>query len=93
MRIEICFATTMLLDDDDSDDRILTPGALPGEWLTDTMHEVADGADLLDKLHRRGRYVGPGSASGPRLILLDMPPLGRDWFQIVEQLRSRERTV
>jgi CheY-like chemotaxis protein len=64
---------TILLADDDEDDRLLTADALKRSRLINDMHFVVDGEDLMHYLRGRGRY-GPGGAPAPRpgLILLDL---------------------
>lgn len=70
---------TILICDDDEDDRMLTQKAIEGAHISNALHFVEDGEDLLDYLHQRGRYGGEtGSAPRPGLILLDlnMPRMG-----------------
>lgn len=70
---------TILICDDDEDDRMLTKKAIEGAHISNALHFVEDGEDLLDYLHQRGRYAGEtGSAPRPGLILLDlnMPRMG-----------------
>ena len=70
--------TTLLLADDDPDDRMLVNDALEeADWRVD-LREVEDGDELIDYLRRRGRYANPTDSPRPGLILLDlkMPRLG-----------------
>lgn len=70
---------TILICDDDADDRLLTRQALEEARISNTIRFVEDGEELLDYLYRRGRYSGEtGEAPRPGLILLDlkMPKLG-----------------
>jgi CheY-like chemotaxis protein len=73
---------TILLADDDEDDRVLTAGALKRSRLLNDIRFVVDGEDLIHYLHREGRYAEGGEpAPRPGLILLDlnMPKLdGRE---------------
>jgi CheY-like chemotaxis protein len=64
---------TILLADDDEDDRLLTADALRQSRLINDMRFVVDGEDLMHYLHGRGPYA-PGGAPAPRpgLILLDL---------------------
>jgi CheY-like chemotaxis protein len=54
--------------DDDADDRLLARDALAECRLPGELHFVQDGEQLLDYLHRRGKYAqapGPAPNSGP----------------------------
>ena len=65
-------AITILLADDDEDDRLMTRDALRDARLHNDLRFCFDGVDLLDYLHRRGRHAGDGAAPRPGLILLDL---------------------
>ena len=74
-------AITILIADDDEEDRVLTQEALSGARLASDLRFVVDGQDLLDYLRREGRYAAGGEAPVPGIILLDlnMPKLdGRE---------------
>ncbi|MEA2123661.1 MAG: hypothetical protein QOI80_443 [Solirubrobacteraceae bacterium] len=65
-------AITILLADDDEDDRLMTRNALREARLSNDLRTVADGVELLDYLKRRGQYANRGEAPRPGLILLDL---------------------
>ena len=70
---------TILICDDDEDDRLLTKEALEQAHISNSLRFVEDGEQLLDYLYQRGAYAGEtGAAPRPGLILLDlnMPKLG-----------------
>ena len=75
-------AITILIADDDEEDRVLTQEALSGARLTNDLRFVVDGEDLMDYLRHEGRYASDTSAAPvPGIILLDlnMPKLdGRE---------------
>ena len=78
---------TILLADDDPDDRMLARDALAESRLANDLHEVADGEELLDYLYHRGAYARPDLAPRPGLILLDlnMPRLdGREALKVIK---------
>jgi len=79
---------TILICDDDEDDRLLTKEALEQAHISNSLRFVEDGVQLLDYLYQRGRYAGEtGAAPRPGLILLDlnMPKLsGREALAIIK---------
>lgn len=79
---------TILICDDDEDDRALTQQALQDAHISNDLRFVEDGEQLLDYLHQRGPFAGEtGAAPRPGLILLDlnMPNMdGREALQIIK---------
>jgi CheY-like chemotaxis protein len=64
---------TILVCDDDEDDRMLTQQALEDAHISNVVCFVKDGEQLLDYLYQRGEYAGEtGKAPRPGLILLDL---------------------
>ena len=63
---------TILIADDDPDDRLLLDRVLKQSRLYNDVRFVEDGEALLDYLYQRGPYGGPGAAPRPGLILLDL---------------------
>jgi CheY-like chemotaxis protein len=81
-------AITILICDDDEDDRILTEQALVDAHISNRIRCVEDGEQLLDYLYQRGAFDGElGKAPRPGLILLDlnMPKMdGRDALKVIK---------
>jgi len=79
---------TILICDDDADDRLLTRQALEDAHVSNVVHFVEDGEQLLDYLYQRGAYAGEtGKAPRPGLILLDlnMPNMdGREALKVIK---------
>lgn len=79
---------TILICEDDEDDRMLTQQALEDAHVTNNVRFVEDGEQLLDYLHQRGEYAGEtGKAPRPGLILLDlnMPKMdGREALKVIK---------
>jgi CheY-like chemotaxis protein len=63
---------TILMADDDPDDRQLTREAFEEAKLANELRFVENGEELLDYLCRRGKYTDPASSPRPGLILLDL---------------------
>jgi CheY-like chemotaxis protein len=79
MMLEHKIPITILICDDDEDDRMLTQQALERAHISNALHFVEDGEQCLDYLYQRGQFAGEiGLAPRPGLILLDlnMPKLG-----------------
>jgi CheY-like chemotaxis protein len=83
---------TILICDDDEDDRRLTQQALEGAHISNSLRFVEDGEQLLDYLYQRGAYAGEtGNAPRPGLILLDlnMPKMdGREALKLIKEDKS-----
>ena len=47
---------TILVADDDADDRLLISDAFDEIKLSNPLHYVSDGEELMDYLHRHGNY-------------------------------------
>ena len=79
---------TILICDDDEDDRMLTQQALEGAHISNDLRFVEDGEQLLDYLYQRGEFSGEtGAAPRPGLILLDlnMPKMdGREALKVMK---------
>jgi CheY-like chemotaxis protein len=79
---------TILICDDDEDDRMLTEQALEDAHISNDLRFVEDGEQLLDYLYQRGPFAGEtGAAPRPGLILLDlnMPKMdGREALKIMK---------
>ena len=80
---------TILICDDDEDDRTLTQQALENAHVSNRIRFVEDGEQLLDYLYQRGEFAGEtGKAPRPGLILLDlnMPKMGgRQALKVIKQ--------
>jgi CheY-like chemotaxis protein len=83
---------TILLADDDPDDRELTRDALQDARLANEMHCVVDGQDLMDYLRREGRY-GASAADAPRpgIILLDLNMPKKDGREALAEIKADPR--
>ncbi|MFL5831284.1 MAG: response regulator [Solirubrobacteraceae bacterium] len=82
-------ALTILLADDDEDDRELTRDALQDPRLAGAMRFVVDGQDLMDYLKRSGAYQDPDAdAPRPAIILLDLNMPKKDGWEALVEIKS-----
>jgi len=79
---------TILLADDDEEDRMLTAEALEEARLANEIKTVEDGEELMDYLHRRGRYSDPELSPRPGLILLDLNMPKKDGRQALKEIKE-----
>ena len=63
---------TILIADDDPDDRMLARDALNESKLANAVQFVEDGQELLDYLRRQGRFADPTLSPTPGIILIDL---------------------
>lgn len=85
----------ILMADDDADDRLLAKDALAECRLANELHFVENGEELLDYLHRRGKYVNLANAPRPGLILLDLNMPKKDGRESLKEIKDdpRLRTI
>jgi len=79
---------TILMADDDADDRALTKEALVEGRLVNTIRFVEHGEELLEYLKRTGRYAPPADAPRPGLILLDLNMPRKDGRTVLKEIKS-----
>ncbi|MFQ5739312.1 MAG: response regulator [Acidobacteriota bacterium] len=80
--------TTILVAEDDEDDRLMIRRAWRKRRRGHDLRFVADGEELMDYLHRRGEYAAPSSAPRPRLILLDLNMPRKDGREALAEIKS-----
>ena len=78
----------ILMADDDADDRMLTRDALEESRVLNELRFVEDGEELMDYLHRKGKYADPESAPKPGLILLDLNMPKKDGREALKEIKS-----
>ena len=82
---------TLLLADDDPDDRLLARQALEKSRLANDLRCVEDGEELLDYLRRRGKYADPKESPRPGLVLLDLNMPRKDGREALREIKSDPR--
>ncbi|MBW4520629.1 MAG: response regulator [Scytolyngbya sp. HA4215-MV1] len=79
---------TILVAEDDADDRFLMQEALEENRLANDLHFVEDGEALMDYLHHRGEYSQPQSSPRPSLILLDLNMPRKDGREALKEIKA-----
>lgn len=79
---------TILIADDDPDDRMMAREALEESLLVNPMDTVEDGEELLAYLRKEGKYEGKKL---PGLILLDLNMPRMSGREALEIMRNDER--
>jgi len=82
---------TILMADDDPDDRQMTKEAFQESMLVNDLRFVEDGEELLDYLNRRGKFVDPESSPRPGLILLDLNMPKKDGREALQEMKADPR--
>jgi CheY-like chemotaxis protein len=81
---------TILLADDDEEDRELTRDALRHAHLANDIQSVVDGQDLMDYLRREGSYADPADSPRPGIILLDLNMPKKDGREALAEIKADE---
>lgn len=81
-------AITVLVADDDPDDRQLTREAFDDCQIGNPLHFVADGDELMDYLHRRGRFADEEAYPMPGLVLLDLNMPRKDGREALREIKA-----
>ena len=79
---------TIVLADDDPDDRQLTEEAFTENRLANQLHCVQDGEELMDYLRRRGAFEQMRSEPLPGLILLDLNMPRKDGREALKEIKA-----
>ena len=78
----------ILLADDDEEDRMLACDALKESRLSNRIYCVTDGEELMDYLHRHGKYSVPADSPRPGLILLDLNMPRKDGREALREIKG-----
>ncbi|WP_345247991.1 response regulator [Nibrella saemangeumensis] len=81
---------TILIADDDADDRMFLEQALRSIGYTQDIQFVEDGEQLMDYLKQQGSY-SEANAPWPNLIILDLNMPRKNGFQALEEIKADAR--
>lgn len=79
---------TILMADDDADDRRLTKDALEESRLANDLRFVENGEELLDYLRHKGKFENDDLAPRPGLILLDLNMPRKDGRTALKEIKA-----
>jgi CheY-like chemotaxis protein len=78
----------ILLADDDDEDLQMTLEALRESRLANDVRGVRDGEELMEYLHRRGRFADAAESPAPGLILLDLNMPKKDGREALAEIKA-----
>lgn len=79
---------TILVADDDPDDRLMMEEALEESRLANDLHFVEDGEELMDYLHHRGKYENADDFPRPKLLLMDLNMPKKDGREALKEIKG-----
>ncbi len=79
---------TLLMADDDPDDRMLARDALTEARLVNEMYFVEDGEELMDYLRHQGKYANLADSPRPGVILLDLNMPKKDGREALKGIKA-----
>jgi CheY-like chemotaxis protein len=79
---------TILMADDDEDDRLMTKDALEESRLHNELRFFEDGEELMDYLRLQGEYADAEKAPRPGLILLDLNMPRKDGREALKEIKA-----
>lgn len=80
---------TILVADDDEDDRRFIRKAWAKNRSANDLRLVEDGEELTEYLNHTGRYIDPALAPRPAVILLDLNMPKKDGREALREIKSK----
>ncbi|MFA5139092.1 MAG: response regulator [Elusimicrobiota bacterium] len=78
----------LVIAEDDDDDYLLAKTAFERASVTNELHWVKDGSELMDFLLKRGPYAGRRDDGSPMIILLDLNMPGMDGREALKEIKA-----
>lgn len=82
---------TILIVDDDAEDRMLIKDALLENRLKNPLHFLEDGEQLTDYLTNKGAFADKEKYPAPGLILLDLNMPRKDGREALKEIKEDEK--
>lgn len=82
----------ILLVDDNINDAELAIRALRKNNIVNNLIHLTDGAEALDFLFGKGKYLGRNTNNKPKVILLDLKMPKVDGIEVLKQIKANEET-
>lgn len=82
----------ILFVEDNMSDAELTIRALKKNNIVNRLHHVKDGAEALDYIFGEGKYEGRSVEHVPKIVVLDLKMPKVTGIEVLEKLKSDERT-
>ena len=79
---------TILMADDDEEDRMMTKEAWESYKLANDLRFVNDGEELMDYLKHQGEYADATASPQPGLILLDLNMPKKDGREALQEIKA-----
>jgi CheY-like chemotaxis protein len=79
---------TIVIADDDADDRLMAKEALEECRLANDIDFVEDGVELMDYLRANGKYAAAGTRKKPGLIILDLNMPKMDGREALREIKA-----
>jgi two-component system response regulator len=79
---------TILMADDDAEDRMMTQEAFDESHLANDLRFVENGVELMDYLYHRDKFADPDSSPRPGLILLDLNMPKKDGREALQEIKA-----
>ena len=90
--MSINYEVEILLVEDNQTDAELTIRALKKRNLANRLEWVKDGAEALDFIYATGKYAERNVNNTPKVILLDLRLPKVDGMEVLQKIKSDERT-
>ena len=88
-----CIYSTILVVDDDENDRLFIQTAFVAIGVTSSVHVVEGGEEAIKYLAGQGRYSDRDVFAYPNFVITDLKMPGLDGFQLLQHIRHCPKSV